>query len=224
MSIIVDNDTKLIKTATLEYPVTYREVKKRYLNTIFPLELTSTRIKHFGFEYVHPTPKPLSGNSFYEEDKPELVKGEYYQRWKKIELDPEKEKQMLDDYKEQCVLEVRKNLVKALEKGFRWYHGQSYDHIQLRDGDRANLTGLRVDIEDRIKRGDTEPEYFRTYEDNILVLTPQQAVDLTRMALVMYKKFLGLSWVLVDTINKAPNLESIPRDLSVDIYSVPGLV
>lgn len=218
----ITNDSNLIKTTTGEYPITYREVKARHDNVLFPNNLTLAKIKTFGYEYVHPTPNPETRGKYYVEGKPQLEGDRWVQQWKLRELSAEESAAKLAKEKAVLVKQIRDSVEDACNVGFRWRVGQTYYHIQLRDGDRANLASLRIEVDERVRNGSTDLIYFRTYENIIIPLTPEEGVTLTRLALSSYMQILAMSWSLQEVVMRAPTFEALPKDPRVDIYAIHG--
>lgn len=66
----------------IEYPYTLSQLKVDKYNVSFPKEITNEMLEGFGMYIVNPTPKPNDYTKNIIEDMPELIDGNYYQKWK----------------------------------------------------------------------------------------------------------------------------------------------
>lgn len=203
---MVQADTKLIYVRTQDYPVYYRDLPQRHPGTVFPTQATESLVSALGYAKVNDIPKP-EGN--YREGVPHYRDGLYSQTW--VKCDPEDIETLLNARKAELLAIVEDNRQRLIQKGFEWRFGQAIEHVQLRDGDRANLAGLRIDADARLKAQNVEKYYFRTYENHTHAMTPAELVAMTQEALVQYQLLLGRTWVNQSTIQSADTLEALPR-------------
>lgn len=204
---LIQADTKLIHIASQTYPVLYKDLSTRHPGTAFPPTASESLMSAFGYAYVNPTTQP-EGN--YVEGVPHYLDGKYYQTW--TPANKEDMEKTLAKAKAKLLDVVEQNRQRLMQKGFKWRFGQTIEHVQLRDGDRANLAGLRIDADLRIRNQDTTPYYFRTYENQTHAMTPVALVEMTKEALVQYQTLLGRTWLNQGTIQSAETLEALPKE------------
>ncbi|MFM9269981.1 hypothetical protein ACJ7V3_06930 [Halomonas elongata] len=80
----------------------------------------------------------------------------------------------------------------------------SEDVVQMRDRDRPNLTGLALEAQRLVAKGETEPALeFRAASNRHYVMTPAQMLEMTDTAQGWHKAMLKRAWDLKDQIDAA---------------------
>ncbi len=83
--------------------------------------------------------------------------------------------------------------------------------VQLRDGDRANLSGLRLRAETAKRVGRDERFVFRTGEDVIKMnLSADEMINITDKAFEKYSALMAVCWSLEAQAEFALNYEQLP--------------
>lgn len=207
---IITEYTQLINIATQSYPVTLSQVKRDLPNLSFPLEPTDAQLLELGYAVVEPLAKPEG--DVVTEAAPVLTDGIYAQGWDIRSFNEAEVAQQLVDKKAAMQQEVDTLRDAALVTGTPYlFPNDITNHIQLRNGDRANLTGLRIQADYLKVTGVMDPVFsFRTYENINHLLTPQQMIDVTNTALTAYMVIMSNGWTLKDQIAAALTIGELP--------------
>jgi len=207
----VTSNTRLMNVNTGEYPLSLFQVRQAIPGASFAQEPDEEELAEKGFAVVHPTPRPEVGADVTDEGQPDLQDGKYVQTWLPRWFTPEEKATSLGAKK----LELLNKLEEL--RGTTLYKGAPYpfpdgvtQHIQLRDGDRANLTGLGQKSERLLATNSNTPMFFRTYENELRVLTPQQMYDMTDASMDLYMLILSQIWTLEGQIKAAASEAELP--------------
>ncbi len=132
--------------------------------------------------------------------------GKFYYTWQVRSFNEEELERIFQRKKNSFIQGIERKVKSALEKGIPYdFPNAGILHIQLRDGDRANLSGMRVIAIERPHI----PQSFRTYENIVVPLTAEQVVDMTDAALFGYTDILQQAWLLKDSLEEATNEDSL---------------
>lgn len=126
-------------------------------------------------------------------------------------LEVENNKQFL--LKQQMLLDKLPRLkTKSLERGLAVDFGGLYgvQHVQMRDGDRANMLGLRIQAEMLIANGLPNMMGIRTSENVWVPLSPEDTLDLSWKILSGYVGTMQLAWDFEDMVRSALTLSDLP--------------
>lgn len=208
---IITEYTQLININTQAYPVTLSQVKRDMPNRSFPLEPTDAQLLELGYAMVNLLAKPEG--DVVSEAVPVLTDGIYTQAWDVRSYNEAETAQQLVDKKRTLIYTLENLRDAKLAQGAPFvFPDGATNNIQLRDGDRANLTGLRIQADHLNTSGVTDPVFkFRTYENKIYQLTPQQLIDVTNSALSAYVAVMDGVWILKDQIKAAGTAEELPE-------------
>lgn len=213
-SIKVFEDTRLYEVQFQKYPVYLSDVRKKYPNSTFQAGLDSSKLIKYGFYLVRDSELPQT--PVYAETLPVLnAETGYYERAYQIySLGSSQYQEALDKKKSELsneVLEVR-NKVLALGKPYEFPNGEILN-VQLRDGDRANILGLRQSADDTIEAGyPNEPAFeFRTYENKNIFINAVQMKALAAWAFNAYVAIMRSSWGVQNQILEAKTFEDLPE-------------
>lgn len=201
-----------IQVATGEYPLSFFQVRRKMPNVIFGNEVTTEQISAMGFEVVHPGERPTG--DVVAELQPAKIDGIYKQQYEVRSFTAEELEVRLQQKKQNLISLVNNKLMRDLQKGFAYDFGGEHGvmHIQLRDSDRANLTGMRAMAADFPEKA----QPFRTYENAIVMLTSQQVVAMAQAAHGGYLALLSGVWGLKDQIERAATEAELPEVPGVD--------
>lgn len=196
-----------IQVATGEYPLSFFKVRRKMPNVIFGNEVTTEQITAMGFEVVHPGERPTG--DVVAELQPAKVDGIYKQQYEVRSFTAEELEVRLQQKKQNLISLVNNKLMRDLQKGFAYDFGGEHGvmHIQLRDSDRANLTGMRAMAADSPEK----EQPFRTYENAIVMLTSQQVIAMAQAAHGGYLALLSAVWGLKDQIERAATEAELPE-------------
>lgn len=204
---VVDNTTRFINVQTDEYPVYLTDIKNRHKNVIWGQD-TESITAYLGYAVVHPTPEP-QGDVVYE-GIPVIQDDLYVQVWVVRDFTAEETEAFLRVNKETTLGRIENLLEKTLDKGCLFNFGTeeepNYQHIQLRDKDRANHTGMSV----KHTRDPSLAQPFRTLENNNMVLPGEQVVRVTDASYAGYLDVLQKVWALKDQTRQATTSAEIP--------------
>lgn len=207
----VNSATKLINIESGAYPVYLTQVRQENPNTSFGAEPDEDQMLALGYAVVLQVDKPAG--DVVTEGPPEGIDGEYIQNWIVREFTPEEKAANLQVERDKRISAVEKLFVETLDKGtpYTWPSGAT-ESIQLRDGDRANLTAIGARADRQISRGVTEDPWliFITYENNTQSLTPEQARDMTDFAYEAYLTLLNQRRALKTEMENATTMEDLP--------------
>ena len=201
-----------IQVATGEYPLSFFKVRRKMPNVIFGNEVTTEQIAAMGFEVVHPGERPTG--DVVAELQPAKVDGIYKQQYEVRSFTAEELGVRLQQKKQNLISLVNNKLMRDLQKGFAYDFGGEHGvmHIQLRDSDRANLTGMRAVAADFPEK----EQPFRTYENAIVMLTSQQVIAMAQAAHGGYLALLSAVWKLKEQIERAATEAELPEVPGVD--------
>ena len=201
-----------IQVATGEYPLSFFKVRRKMPNVIFGNEVTTEQIAAMGFEVVHPGERPTG--DVVAELQPAKVDGIYKQQYEVRSFTAEELEVRLQQKKQNLISLVNNKLMRDLQKGFAYDFGGEHGvmHIQLRDSDRANLTGMRAVAADFPEK----EQPFRTYENAIVMLTSQQVIAMAQAAHGGYLALLSAVWKLKEQIERAATEAELPEVPGVD--------
>lgn len=203
--------TALINAATQEYPVFMQKVKEELVVVSFPIEPTPPMVEQYGYFVVEQTEQPVG--DVITEGPPEEVDGVWKQTWVTRPFNEEELATRLANAKSLQNSRIDALRDAALAIGTQFDFGEPFgvQHIQVRDCDRSNITGLRVSADARINNEDETPYIFRTYENSNIPVTPVQVVAMSDAALAGYMDILGLVWGLKDETDAATTIAELPE-------------
>lgn len=196
-----------IQVATGEYPLSFYQVRRKMPNVIFGNEVTTEQIAAMGFEVVHPGER--TDGDVVVELQPAKIDGIYKKQYEVRPFNAEELEIRLQQKKQNLLSLVNNKLMRDLQKGFAYDFGGEHGvmHIQLRDSDRANLTGMRAMAADFPEQA----QPFRTYENVVVMLTSQQVVAMAQAAHGGYLALLSAVWGLKDQIERAATEAELPE-------------
>jgi hypothetical protein len=192
------------------YPLSLNDVRTLLSDVSFPAEPPEEMLGDFGYALVHPTPAPTEGVPV--EGIPVLEDGRFVQVWTSREHTPAELAAQLEAAKAALLMRLRALQDETIHRGGKFtFPDGTINHVQVRDGDRANLTGLSVRASRAIALGEEKVFKFRTYENQIFDLTPQETVALADAAFDIYTLVMGTAWYYKDVIEAATTLAGLPE-------------
>lgn len=114
----------------------------------------------------------------------------------------------LEQVKERLMVQIEKLESETINKGVPYDFGAPYGvlHVQLRDGDRTNLIGIRM----KCLENENYRTTFRTYENINVPLDATSGYDITEHGLNGYITIKEAAWSLKDAVTAATTLEELP--------------
>ena len=207
---IITESTLLIRLNTLAYPIYMNQVRTENSGLSFPLEPTDAQLLELGYAVVSLGVPPVA--DVVVEGVPVLSAGIFSQTWTSRAFSVAELSTALDRKKLELIRELEALRDSTMAVGVPYtFANLVVEHIQLRDGDRPNLTALRVLADNAKSLGAVDPMFsLRTYENTMWVLTPQQVIDLTAGVFPSYMGLLNSFWAIKDSILTATTLAGLP--------------
>jgi len=220
MATEVTESTTLIAVDTGDWPLYLATVRSRLQDISLPRLPTEEQLAAVGYAVVVPTEKPTG--DVVTEAPPIEENGKWYQSWTVRPYTQEELDAQLAEKKTSLLVDVQTLRTMTLEKGIPVDFGgtDGVQHVQLRDGDRANLTSLNNRAKDWIADGNVQQLAFITEEDNAVTITTEQALALTNAA---YDKYVEIIFHLNDlkkqviSATELSALPTIPSEIEIDI-------
>lgn len=215
----VDDSMRFIDPSTMKWGIRLKDIKMSFQNVIWGSDITESMIAVLGYFVVKPTVPPQA--DVVTEVEPVLVDGEWIQQWEGRPYTTEELTEQLNHTKDQLLRTIDAIRDDVFATGVPFNFGTTeepdIEHVQVRDGDRANQAGMAA----QLMRQPEQSQSFRTYQDNIKQLTPEQVSALTDAAYNGYLTILGYFWSLKDDIKKAETKKELPEVPAVieDVYA-----
>jgi len=191
------------------YPVYLNQVRQDIPNTSFPDEVDEAYLNSLGYFVVADAAQPTG--DVVTEDAPVFANGVWSQAWVSRAFTADELTSQLAVTKANMLAEVSTKVAAALEQGFSFTFTEGAGHVQLRDGDRANIASLRIRAAALETQNVTDAVIpFRDYENVTHMCTPTMAVQLSDAACDAYLGFLNAGWTLKDQINAAATASALP--------------
>lgn len=203
-----NDQTKLINVSTGEYPVTVAQLRRRHKEWFMGQEVPEYVILDTGYAVVRETDKP-NGDVVTEGTPSGNVTDGYFQTWEVRPFTPEEVAARLQVSKEAAYVIVRDVTNNSREFGAPYTISEgNVQHVQLREKDISNLTGLGL----KAQRDPNRAYHFRSRENIVNEMTAPAVVALTDFAFDEYEILLGKSWGLEATIAAAETEADIPTE------------
>lgn len=204
----VTNQTLLIEVATRAYPVALYTIFQKFNDRSFALNPPRVDIENLGYVVVVPTAMPEG--DVVTEGSPAEADGVWRQTWVTRAFNAKELAEQLAYAKETAndkVLAVRND---DFQIGMTHVVGDKTFNVQLRIEDRINLLAMYTISKELVTAGIEDPEPFRSYENETIMLTPQQTVEMALAAFAAVKSISQLTWTLKDQIDAAVVVADIP--------------
>lgn len=213
--VIVPNEkvgvnTLFIEVATGLYPVTLYMIIDKFKAQNMSFSMTPPRvdIENLGYGIVMPMQRPEG--DVVVEGPPELVDGQWEQTWVVRDFNESELSAQLEFAKitaNDRIMAVRND---DFQLGMTHAVGDKTFNVQLRIEDRINLLGMYTIGKEMVEAGSEQLEAFRSYENETIMLTPQETVDMALAALAAVKSISQSTWTLKDQVDAATKLADIP--------------
>lgn len=205
----VNASTALLHVGSGAYPAYFEQIRLDNPNCSFAESPSEESLAELGYAVVLPSPRPYG--QVVNQGRPELREGAWYQTWEVREYNPEELTQVLNATKATLEFDIVRLIDKTIARGCLYtFPSGDAQHIQLRDGDRANIGALATKA-DRVKNaGGEKTFYFRTYENEIQAMTTDETVTMTDVAFDKYMEILQVGWALKAQVTAAATLAELP--------------
>lgn len=213
-----NSNVRLIKKDDGEYPVSIRTAVSRSKEYALGDKIPVSVLEQIGYAAVTPTVKPEVGeNQYVVEVAPALQSGVYYEDYEVRTRTPEELDEILKSQKDEVLTSLKDLFDKGLRSGMPYDFGGQHgvQHIQLRDSDRINITGLKV-------RADDNPGGqfgFRTFENNFVPMPSNEIEQMAAAAFDGFTDLISAKWLLESQINAATKTDEIPV-LPTDLWDL----
>lgn len=206
----VSISTLFIEVATGLYPVSLYMIidKFKVMNMSFSMTPPRVDIENLGYGIVTPV-EPPEGD-VVTEGSPKLVNGQWEQTWFTRDFNESELATQLEVAK----LTANARIMTVRNDDFQLGMTHTVDgktfNVQLRVEDRINLLAMYTIGKEMMAGGSDQLEPFRSYENETIMLTPQQTVDMAMAALAAVKAISQSTWTLKDQVDAATKLVDIP--------------
>lgn len=207
--LFVSRTASLINFSTMEYPVSVYQLRQRFNRITFPANIPLDYLHALGYAEVLPVEVPVG--DVVAEGVPELRDGKWYKTYTVRSFTPEELAKRLSNEKIRRTTAVMDLRDREAALGVPFNLNDVIYHVQIRNQDITNLITVRMEAEGCIKNGQMTMMNFRPYENVTLVVTPQEAYDITNVALVVGRMLYKNSWDIKDQITAATTLEELPE-------------
>lgn len=209
----IDQTVRLIKVgaegAANTYPVYLAQVRRDNPNTSFPDEVEEESLNALGYFVVQTVAQP-TGDVVTEGD-PTFANAVWSQAWTVRAYTADELATQLSAKQTAVLADVQSKVDTALEKGFSFAFTDVAGHVQLRDGDRANIASARIRAAALQTAGTTDAVMpFRDWENVTHMCTPTMIVQLSDAAYDAYLGFLAAGWTLKDAVTAAKTVADLP--------------
>ena len=208
-------DAKLVKIDDGEYPGSIRTAIGRFKEHAVGKRVPVSLLTALGYAVVTPTVRPDERPGKVVVESAPILQGDtYYQNWQVRDLTAEEINADLQSKKTTRMGEISRLMEAAKSSGMPYDFGGEYgvQHVQLRDGDRTNITGLKI-----CAAGNPGGRFhFRTYENNMIVMTAPQIEQMASAAFEGFTELMGVRWVFENQVIEATSVAeppSLPENL-----------
>lgn len=207
----INFNTRFIEVASGEYPLTFQAIKQKNSLTSFAAEPTVEQLDAMGYAVVQPVATP-AGDVVTEAAPLLKADGTYEQVYEVRAFNAEELAQQLAMKKSELNNSIRMLRAQALEKGAPFDFGGVFgvQHIQLRDGDRPNIIGLRFKADALLAAASTDQMSVRTFENVLVSMSASQFMDMSWKYMSAFETVMGTSWHYEDLIGAAISLDDLP--------------
>lgn len=206
----ISNSAVLIKIATGEYPISVSQFRRDNPEWVFGAEIDEAIVALQGYAVVNATTAPAG--DVVTKGTPVRRDGQYFETWEVRDFTDEEKTTSLTSAKDIALSSVKSKFTELRQIGKQYDFGaKGVQHVQLRETDITNLTGLGL-------KADRFPDntfYFRSYENVVNELTGAGVQDLTNAAFDAFSALMAASWSLQESIEAATSEGQLPSDESI---------
>lgn len=206
----LNRSTAFIELATLTYPVYLSAIRTKNKTVSIAENPSADQMLLLGYAVVARVDRP--DGDVVTEGVPVETETGWIQTWEVRAFNEQEIAQQLNQAKQNAFNKLNTSMDNTLAIGFEYIFADAdVLHIQLRDGDRANLAGLRLTANELIELGELDPILeIMSYENIGKNVTPAEMVELTRSAFVNFTGTMKQKWVLKTQVKAATTVAEIP--------------
>lgn len=209
----INHSTPLIDVNTKDYPLYLKDISPRLeFPTSLGAGIDPGVLLELGYAVVEHTEIP--NKDVVTEGAPELVDGVWKRTWVCREFNDIELASRLEQTKANLLSSIEQLRVDQFAIGFPHVFGKdkvTY-HVQVRDGDRANLLSKRTRAMEAIGAKKTDYRVgYHVYENVTVELTAEEMVAMADAADDQTTSAYGVIWQLKAAVNKAITLEELPE-------------
>lgn len=205
---LVTRNTKLIHADTMAYPLYLADMPRYAPNTVFPPSVDSDCLIDFEIEVVHDVAQPTG--DIITEGVPEFRDGEWYQTWIARNFTEEEHTEKFEQRKAELQAGAEQVRLNAFAAGFPYQFGENVYHVQVRTGDRGNISDLRTIAKEVIAAGGDMTFDFRVQENVEVPLSPVEMVALADKTFLQVVAGYKVIWAYKKAIDLATTVEELP--------------
>lgn len=199
---------KVIDTTSKE-TLSIDSAKKRVPHISWGNNFNVTDLIRFGYAPIIEVPAPV-GDVVEETTPVKEEDGKWYQTWSARDYSEEEKDDLLNQLVVTKLKEIEKAKDEELNLGISYVIAGTPDVIQTRPKDKVNLLGLRIEAQSLKDSGVEEAVIpFRGLYNVPKMLTPQEMIDLTNVALNHIQEVYKKSWLLKDHITQSTDKTDI---------------
>lgn len=205
-----DDQTKLIHVETGEYPVTVAQLRRRHKEWFMGPEVPEYVIITCGYAVVAATEAPV-GDVVTEGQPSGNVTDGYFQTWDVRAFTAEELAGQLETARDKALRMIFSVSGAAREFGAPYTIGSGVQHVQLREKDISNLTGLAT----KAGRDPARTYYFRSRENIVNPMTSAEVTALTDFAFDEFEILLEKTWGLEEQTKTALTIAEVPTEAQI---------
>lgn len=200
----ITNDQVLIHVESGRYPVSLNEFKRLTPGYIFGATVPEEVIVANGYCVVDQVQPPVA--DVVKEQPPQPNGDRYVQIYSFRAFNEQEKEEQLQAAKARALAEASKAATWTRETGAPYVFGTSTQHVQLREVDITNLTGLGL----KADRDPARTYYFRSQENVTNAMSGAEVRTLTDFAFERFERLLEAYWGMQEVITAAETVGDIP--------------
>lgn len=218
MTLYVDQTAKFIDADTKTYPLSFAQIRAANPLVLMGTKTTVEMLNGLGYHVVQPVEQPAG--DVVTEGAPVYTTEGYKQTWNVRAFTEEEKAQQLESKKSATLSFLSRKASEVRERGVAYNFASGTQHVQLREADISNLTGLAVMAE----KDPTRTYYFRSLENQVNPLTAAETAEMTVFAYGAFENFLAAYWTLQETVKAVTSLEQVPdqEELELQLWAAVG--
>lgn len=200
----INNDHLLIHVESGRYPVSLQEFKRATPGFLFGAEVPEEVINEAGYRVVDKVTPP--NGDVVVEQPPQPNGARYIQIYSFRSFNEQERAEQLEQAKKNALTEAGNAAQWTRETGAPYTFASGEQHVQLRETDISNLTGLGL----KADRDPSRSYVFRSYENVNNVITGAEVRQLTDFAFERFERLLEAYWGMQEAINGCTRIEDVP--------------
>lgn len=208
----ITNSTALIHVATLAYPKYLHQIRRENQLVSLPKTPTVEQLSDLGYEVVHPGTRPEG--DVVTAAAPEFIDNQWVEQFDVRDFTEEEILSELNKQKSLHMSEIKSYQTRLLENGIEFDFGGTFGvlHVQVRDGDRANLITMHVEARHAVDTEDTSKVWFFIVRENDIVtgLSAEEVILMTLAAAEGYSDIVRDIRIMKNQTEEATTISELP--------------